>query len=363
MKVAIAHDHFLYLGGAERVLIALLAMYPQADVYLALAAQNNIALLKKHTAGNIITSPFNRPPLVRRFADWFKPFLYFWWESLDLSSYDLIISSSHSFSSKSIIAPTNVVHISYIHTPPRYLYDEYNETRWIRHPLARTLLKPIFSWMQRKDYAAAQRPNVLIANSKTVQERIKRYYNRDSIVIYPPVRIPQKTILRERKLQYFLCVSRLVRQKGVDLAVRTCTKWNLPLVVVGTGPQEIYLRSLARPTVRFLGFVPDNKIAGVYRKAKALLYCARDEDFGIVPVEAMAHGVPVIAHNSGGIRETVIDGKTGTLFDEHNIDALVRAIQRFGGLRFLQKNLLVHARRFSRENFKREFIEVTKQVL
>lgn len=356
MRVAIVHDHFLYLGGAERVLLALLTICPRADVYLALATQDNAALLKKHTAGNIITSPFNHFPNALNLADWFKPLLYFWWESLDLSDYKLIISSSHSFSAKSVITPPGVVHVSYIHTPPRYLYDEYNETRWIRNPFVKTLVKPIFSWVRNKDYTAAQRPDVLIANSKTVRDRIRRYYNRDSVVVYPPVKTHKR--LPKNTPKYFLCASRLVKQKGVDLAVHTCTKLALPLAVVGAGPQKKHLRSIAGPTVQFLGFVPDNKMEEVYGGAKALFCCARDEDFGMVPVEAMAHGVPVIAYNAGGVRETMIDEKTGVMFNDFNIESLIGAIKRFENLSFSQEFLLAHARQFSEERFIREFKRV-----
>lgn len=354
-RVAIVHDALLYKGGAERVLWVLLRKFPSADVYTSFFAPSLRDEVQHLTGGRVFVSPFDRLPLARRFADWFKLPLFYYWESLDLSSYDLIISSSHSFSAKSIMAPAGTVHISYVHTSPRYLYDEYNETRWIRNPVVQTLLRPVFSWMRRKDYAAAQRPNILTANSKTVQQRIKRYYDRDSVVIYPPIRTPPKAVLNDRKPTYFLCVSRLVKQKGIDLAVRTCATLNLPLVVVGVGPQEKYLRSISGPTVKFLGFISDDKMANVYCKARALLYCARDEDFGMVPAEAMAHGVPVIAYNSGGVRETVIDRKTGVLFDDHTVESFIGAVKSFESLRFSKKFLLAHARQFSEERFMREF--------
>lgn len=360
-RVAVVHDAVLYLGGAERVLLTLLSMYPNADVYSAFATQNNIALLKKYTTGKIVTSPFDNLPLAHRFADWFKPPLYLWWESLDLSSYDLIISSSHSFSAKSIIVPTNVVHISYIHTPPRYLYDEYNETRWMKNPLIQLLLKPFLSWMRRKDYSAVQRPNVLIANSKTVQKRIKKYYGRDSAIVYPPVVIAKRLLTGRQR--YYLCVSRLVKQKGIDLAIQVCNKLREPLVIVGKGQEEAKLRASAGSTIEFRGWVPEEKMAQVYAGAKALIFPAIEEDFGMVPIEAMAHGVPVIGYNSGGLKETVIDGKTGVMFNNHTIESLVGAIKRFDGLRFSQQYLIDYAQQFSEKRFAQEFTNIVNKLL
>ncbi|MBI5620169.1 glycosyltransferase [Candidatus Gottesmanbacteria bacterium] len=363
LRVAVIHDALLYMGGAERVFSAILRLYPTADVYTAFLVPELRGWVSRYTSGNVFVSPFDRIPYIRRFADWFKPAILFWWESLDLSSYDLIISSSHSFSAKSVIVPDGVTHVSYVHTPPRYMYNEYNESRWTRHPLVKFLLKPVFFWMKKKDYIAAQRPDVIIANSKTVQQRIKRYYSRDSVVIYPPIYVPPKAVLRDRKPTYFLCVSRLVKQKGIDLAIRACDELKLPLVIVGTGPQEAYLRSIAGPTVIFLGFVSDDKMAEAYRKARALLYCSRDEDFGMAPVEAMAHGVPVIGYSSGGVRETVADGKTGTLFSRYSASYLEQSIKIFLMRSWSAEACRRQATRFSERRFANEFIKIVSRVL
>lgn len=359
-RVAVAHDAVLYLGGAERVFAAILHLFPTADVYTAFLVPEMRGWVGRYTSGNVFVSPFDRILCARRFADWFKPLLYFWWESLDLFRYDLVISSSHSFSAKSVIVPPGVIHVSYIHTPPRYLYDEHNETRWIRHPLANFLLKPVFSWMRKKDYAAAQRPDVLIASSQTVKERIRRYYRRDSVVVYPPVKMPRR--LPKSAPKYFLCVSRLVKQKGVELAIQTCNMLRASLVIVGKGPQEARLRSLSGPTIIFRGWVPDEKMAQVYAGAKALIFPAIEEDFGIVPIEAMAHGVPVIAYNSGGLRETVIDGKTGVMFNNHTIESLIGAIKRFDGLRFSQQRLIDYVQQFSEKRFAQEFTNIVNKL-
>ncbi|MBI5449130.1 glycosyltransferase [Candidatus Gottesmanbacteria bacterium] len=360
MRVAIVHDHLLYLGGAERVILALLDLFPYADVYLGFLSDEGRTLLRRKTKGIVVSSLFNRFPFAQQMPDWYKPALLWYWERLNVSRYDLVISSSHSFSSKSIIVPAGTVHVSYIHTPPRYLYDEYNETRWTRHPAVQAFLRPVFSWMRRKDHAAAQRPNVLIANSKTVQQRITRYYGRDSVVIYPPIHTPPKVILRGRKPTYFLCVSRLVKQKGIDLAIRACGELKLPVVIVGTGPQEAYLRSIAGPTVIFLGFVSDDKMAEVYRKARVLLYCSRDEDFGMAPVEAMAHGVPVIGYSSGGVQETVVDGKTGILFSDYSITGLEGAIHKLLRHSWSPRLLRSQAEKSSEKEFMKQMKTIIK---
>lgn len=359
MRVAIIHDVFIEFGGAERVLMVLLDIYPAADVYiplLSIAGRNEI---EKKTHGKIITSLFNLIPFAHTASSLFKPFLYFYWESLDLSSYDLVISSSHSFSSKSVITLPETLHISYIHTTPRYLYGEFNEMRTVQTWPFRFFFVPVLSWLRRKDFVAAQRPDVLIANSQTVARRIKKYYQRDSVVIYPPVFLSRE-VPRDRKKEYYLCVSRLVKQKGVELAVRTCSQHNLQLVVVGAGPQERYLRSIAGPTIVFKGYVDDRTLDRMYVHAKALLYCSIQEDFGMVPVEAMAHGVPVVAYKSGGTIETVLHKKTGILFDQYTIDGLKDAIDTIGRLTIDPRDCIRQAARFSNKRFVTKIKEIIR---
>lgn len=361
MKVAIVHDHFLYFGGAERVLLSLLKIFSQADVYLAFASQQWLSVVKKSTSGKVFVSPFNKLPFVQQSADWYKPIIFTYWEHLVLAKYDLVVSSSHSYSSKSVCVSRGTPHMSYVLTPPRFLYEEFNETQWLKKMPWRMMFGPFLSRMRQWDYKSAQRPDVLIASSKTVQDRMRRYYKRDSIVIYPPVAIPRK--LPKRDPRYYVCVSRLVKQKGIDLAIRACNKLRAPLVVVGKGAEEGRLRAAAGKTITFRGFVSDEKMADVYAGAKALIFPAIDEDFGIIPVEAMAHGVPVIAYNSGGIRETVIDGKTGILFREYTTIALRNEINRLERLHFSQKTLRQHALRFSEKNFREKVREVVAFIL
>ncbi len=363
MRVAVVHDHFLYFGGAERTVFEILTMFPGADLFTAFIHEKMDAKVRSLVHGTIRVSPYNRLVFSYGVADLFKPLVYQWFESLNMSGYDLVVSSSHAFSSKSVRVGLGGRHVSYIYTPPRFLYGWQNETSWIRMPVIRALLHPWFMRLRQKDYQAAQRPDVLIAASQTVQERIRHVYRRNSLVIYPPVMVTDPSPITRQKRQYYLVVSRLVKQKGVDLAIRACNKLHVPLVVVGEGKEERALKRLAGPTVRFLGFVPDEQMKYIYHRAKALLYCSREEDFGLTPLESMAHGVPVIAFRSGGVRESVIDGKTGVLFDEYTLEGLVSAIRESHRRHFSSVAAKRHAATFSRDVFRKRFLSCVADIM
>jgi glycosyltransferase involved in cell wall biosynthesis len=361
-RVAIVHDVFIEQGGAERVLLRLLSLYPGADVSAPLITPKARRLLKKAGAGTIVTSPFNSLPLVHSASILLKPVLFLYWQTLNFSGYDLVISSSHSFSSKAVRTPAHALHISYIHTSPRYLYDEYSETRILKNPLMKGVLWPLLAWLRAQDFAAAQRPDVLVANSRAVARRIRKYYGRSSVVIHPPVLLPKRVPKRlPLDQQYYLCFSRLASQKGIDLAVRACTQLGRPLKVVGEGSERAYLESIAGPTVQFLGRVPDKQLAKIFTGARAMIYPAIEEDFGMAPVEAMGYGVPIIAHRSGGTKETVIEGKTGIFFDEWTVAGVGRAIEQFERRRFSPAACRRQAEHFSAAHFDRQFRALVKQ--
>lgn len=355
MKTAIIHDVFVEFGGAERTLLALLEMYPSADVYCPLVAKRNAKMIKEKTIGNVYSFFLNRFSFSYRIASFFKPLIYLYWEQLDLSAYDLVISSSHSFSSKSVITGPRTRHVAYIYTPPRYLYTEYNEHEFLRREPWRTLVGPIFSWLRSLDYVGAQRPDILIAISKNIQDRIRKYYRRESVVVYPPVRISINPIKNWRNGEYYICVSRLAKQKGIKLIIDTCNRYSLPLLVVGVGEQMKSLKRLAGPTVRFLGHVSDAEMHTVYNRARALLYCSLDEDFGIVPVEANAHGLPVVAYASGGVLETIVSGKSGVFFDKYTPAGLFESIERLNNSDITSNECHRIATNFSQEHFTRAF--------
>ncbi len=350
-RVAIIHDIFIEFGGAERTLLALLEMYPSADVYCPLIAKNNVLLVERYTKGKLFTSWLSYAPLAKNLSSFLKPFIFEYWEALDLSAYHLVISSSHSFSSKSVITGPQTRHVAYIYTPPRYLYAEYNEREFLRREPWRTLFSPLLSWLRCLDYIGAQRPDMLIAISKNIQKRIRKYYRRESIVVYPPVSVSVDPIKNWRNGEYYICVSRLAKQKGTRLIIDACNRYQLPLCVVGVGEQMKTLKRFAGPTVKFLGYVPDNKMHVVYNRARALLYCSLDEDFGIVPVEANAHGLPVVAYASGGVRETIMSGKNGILFDTYTPRGLFESIEKLNDSDITSQTCHKIAANFSQEQF------------
>lgn len=356
LRVAIAHDSYLYEGGAERVLRRLLKLFPQADVFVALIKPRfRAGLARKH---HIITSPFSVAWLPERWASFLKPFIRWWWRSLDFSQYNLVISSSHSFSSKALRVGGVTRHISYIYTPPRFLYDEFNEMNWLRWSMIRWLLSGVLGRWRTADFHDAQGPDILITSSRTTQGRIQKHYQRASTVIFPPVDVKGQKTSATAKRRYFLFHSRLVKQKGAELVIKTFNKLKLPLVVVGDGSERKRLERLAGPTITFLGFVPDKQLTSVYSSAKALVFAAQDEDFGLVPVEAMARGVPVIAFRSGGVTETVVPGKTGLLFDEYSLESLEKALEQFEKIKWSKAALRQHVARFSAKRFDQQFMKI-----
>lgn len=377
-KVALVHDVFIEFGGAERVLLELIALYPDADIYVPLLSQSKRKLLAQYCTGTIHTSWLNAVPFVHSASIILKPLLYLYWQFLDVSNYDLVISSSHSFSSKGVITGPNTYHLSYVHTPPRYLYVEFNETQILRRPFFRAILTPLLSWLRMHDFISAQRADMLVANSKVVAARIAKYYRRRAQIVYPPVRMVSKQLLVKAKLQwqqvwqakvvaqlpvaqraffaalrqkkYYVCFSRLSKQKGIDLAVKVCSELQRPLLVIGDGSQKAYLQSLAGKTVAFTGAVSDFEKASLLSQAKGLIYCSIEEDFGMVTAEALAHGIPVIGYNSGGTPE-IVTNSTGILFDNFSKESLAQALRKFEKRHFTIQACQQRARIFAAQKF------------
>lgn len=360
MKVAIIHDSFLYMGGAERVATALFDMFPGAVVYTAFIPQHVRQQLTRDKRVHIVVSPFNFPFVSETIASLLKPLVLNWWRIIDLSGFDLVISSSHSFSAKSVTVSGATRHISYIHSPPRYLYNSSHQLLWIHNPLLSPIIKPLLFLLRRADMQAAKSPHMLLTNSKVVQKRIQTCYHRDSVVIPPPVSLPTK--IPSRKPSYYVCFSHLLKQKGIDIAIRASNIMKLPLLVVGSGPEETNLRSIAGPTVSFMGWVPEYQIGSIYSGAIALIYPSVDEDFGIVPVEAMAHGVPVIAFGSGGTMETVVEGQTGLFFNSFTENSLIAALDAFQSRSWSSAACRRQARKFSSGRFITHMHRIIQQV-
>jgi len=351
MKTAIIHDAFLHIGGAEKVFLELVDLYPEADIYIPIINKNLLYLIEKKTKGNIYSSFLSKLSFFYRYASIFKPLLIFYWENLNLKKYKIIITSSHSFNSKLVNTTKETTHISYVYTPPRYLSKHFNEIRFLKNSLIRILLFPLLRWLKKKDYQSGQKPTLIISISKTIQNRIWNTYNRKSLVIYPPVNLSQ-LITKKGKGKYYLCFSRLAKQKGISLAVKTCTKLQLPLIVVGTGSELGNLKKIAGPTIVFKGFIKDEELEEIFINTKAMINCAIEEDFGMVTIEAASRGIPTIGYNSGGLKETIIKNKTGIFFDEHTVESLSEALIKFEKKSFDSKDCYNFSRKFSTKIFR-----------
>lgn len=354
-KVAIISDVVMDVGGAEKVLEVFLEMFPESDLHTLLVTDKaRERIRKKFPKVKIVTSCFQKIvdyKIDLKYLSLIKTFSWIYWEMLDLRKYDLVISSSHSFGSKAVRGGKR--HVSYVHTPPRYLYDEFNEMSLIKRWPFKLVCWPLLSFLRMIDKKGASRPDVLVANSKNVQFRIKKYYGRDSVVVYPAVEVKSKVKNKKLKVkkEYYVCLSRLVKQKGIELAVRTCISHGLRLVVVGDGPEKENLRKIAGDQISFKDNCSDKEKFILMQKAKALIYPSIEEDFGIVPVEALSVGTPVVGYNSGGVKEVIISGKNGVLFDDFSERSLYKAILKLDKLKITKSDCIDSVERFSRERF------------
>ena len=330
MKVALIHDHLAQDGGAEKVLEVFCGMFKTAPIYTLLYDKKNVE--HRYPNRRIDVSIIQKMPGGVRFYQWYLPFMPMAVEFFDLREYDVVISDTSSFA-KGVITTPQSTHICYCHTPTRYLWSDthqyINELKYNKFvkKVASIILSRIRIW----DRLAADRVDYFIANSKTVQERIKKYYKRDSELIYPPVET-HKFFISQSLGDYFLIGCRLAPYKRVDLVVETFKKLgaDFKLKVFGDGVDLKRLKKIAKdsPNIEFLGRVSDEKKAELMSKCLAFIH-PQEEDFGISKVEAMASGRPVIAYKKGGALETVIEGKTGTFFEEQSLESLSLAVQKF----------------------------------
>lgn len=359
MNVALVHDWLLTIGGAERVLEQLAFLYPDAPIYSVLV--DPAVLPPSLTSHHHIQTWIRHLPLSRRLYKRYLPLMPWAIEDLDLSSYDLVLSDCSAVS-KGVVTRADTVHISYIHTPMRYAWDLYHEYR--HREVGRftgAVMGPLFSYIRQWDYLAAQRPDVLVANSLAVKRRIAKHYRRDSMVIPPPVDV-DRFVVAEGPGDYYLALSRLVPYKRLDIAVEACSRLKLPLVVAGDGPERGRLERMAGPTVRFVGHVTDAEVAHLLRDCRALLFPG-EEDFGIVVVEAGACGRPVVAYGRGGALDTVIPEETGLLFYDQSVEALVNALQQEPKISWNREMIRQNAERFRPDNFRTAYQAVVDQAL
>ncbi len=331
IKGALVHDFLVSYGGAERAFQAIAELYPEAPIYTLLASPE---LVEKYFKGRDIRVSWlgKLPRWIRKRYRLFLPFFPSAVEAFDLREFDLVVSSSSAWG-KGIVTRLNTKHIAYLHSPMRYAWD-YHE-QYLSELGARgkfsLFTRALLSYLRVWDRQAAERPDFLIANSRYTEARIEKYYRRESVVIYPPVSFTETPrIVTEsiRKRDYFLVVSRLTRSKKVDVVVEAFNKLGLPLVIVGSGPEEESLRKKANRNITFTGFVEDSRLVELYAGARALLFPS-EEDFGLAAAEALSFGTPVIAFEYGGIREIVESGKTGELYHAQTPEIAAEGVRRF----------------------------------
>lgn len=362
MQVALVHDFLIQNGGAEAVLKIFAEMFPEAPIFTLVHDENKID--KFFQDRKIITSFIQRIPFGKNKYQWFLPFMSTAVEQLDLTHYDLIISSSSAFA-HGVITNPNSCHICYCHTPTRYLWtDTYDYVRDLKYNgLIKRIIPLFLNYLRVWNRLSAERPNFFIANSKCVQDRIKKYYNQGSFIIYPPVEINKFSVAENVEIAknkgYFLTGGRLVAYKKYDLVVKAFNKLGIRLIIFGEGPEYGKLRSLAKPHIRLLGKVSADERTKLYKNAIAFIH-PQEEDFGITAIESMASGRPVIAYKAGGALETVIDNVTGVLFDDQTWEELTDVIIKFRPENFNPRAIRAHAEKFNVEKFKtsiREFVD------
>lgn len=364
LKTAIVHEWFTVPAGAELVVKYIHKLYP-APIYAILKDDKKLkgTYFEDKT---IITSFIQRLPFAKKHYRKYLLLFPLAVEQFNLEEYDVILSSSHAVA-KGVISNSRQLHITYCHTPLRYawdLYFEYLRSSGLNKGLSSLIARLVLHYLRIFDVASTNRVDYFIANSNFVAKRIWRTYRRKAKVIYPPVEVEDYEA-RTEKENFYLVVSRMVPYKKVDLVVRTFNELNRRLIVIGTGPEMTKIKKIANKNVEFLGYLQRSALRGYMAKAKALIMPVI-EDFGIVPVEAMAHGTPVIGMGIGGVAETVEDGKTGVLFYEQNVDSLKNAIKRFEKIedKFDPLYIRKHSLKFGVERFKKEykgFVEKAKE--
>ena len=360
LKIALVHDWLTGMRGGERVLEALCERFPQAELFTLLHVPGSVSPLIERRP--IHTTSLQRMPGSRRHYRRYLPAFPLLIRELDLSGFDLVISSSHCVA-KSVITPRSATHICYCHTPMRYAWDQFDQyfgparVGW----LTSVGLRPILSALARWDRSTAGRVGRYLTNSHHVAGRIRRYYNREATVVYPPVDTRFYRPDGATRERYALVVSALVPYKRIDVAIEACALARMPLKIVGTGPERSRLARLASADTTFLGQLSNEEIRQLYRRA-AFVMLPGEEDFGIVPVEAQACGRPVVAYRRGGALETVIDGETGILVDEQTPAAFAAAVSDAFDRSFDQSLLRRNAERFGPERFRDELEQVLKSV-
>lgn len=348
MRVAIIHYWLVGMRGGEKVIEALCEMYPQADIFTHVYVPDMVSeRIRQH---RIIPTFINSLPRAAKMYKTYLPLMPLALEQLDLRGYDLVISSE-SGPAKGIIPPSEALHVCYCHTPMRYIWNMYHDYRNGAGRITRMVMPPLSHYLRMWDATSAARVDSFVANSTTVAGRIRRYYKSDSTVIYPPVDTESFSIADRSELgDYYLMAGELVSYKRPDLAVRAFNEMKQELIVIGGGEMLDEIRRIAGPTITVMGSQPFDVLRKHYARCRALVFPG-EEDFGMVPVEAMASGRPVIAFGRGGATETVIDGISGVLFAEQTAEAICSAVKRLTEIEIDPQAIAAHANQFGRKPF------------
>ena len=358
-KIALVFDWMTNPGGAEKVNLTLHKMFPQAPIFTSIF---NTKALKGFEKAAITTSFIQNLPFAKTKHQLYLSFMPYAYELFDLSNYDIVISSSHSCA-KGIITKPETMHVCYCHTPMRYAWDNWHAyiREYKMNPILKRIGKKRIHKLRMWDKVSSSRVDYYIANSNTTKKRIEKYYNRQATVIHPMI-TASKYKIADKTRGYFLAVGRLIPYKKFDLIVETFNRIGLPLKIAGTGNMEAELKRQAKGNIEFLGYVSNKELRKLYSECEALIF-PQVEDFGIIPLEAMASGRPVIALEEGGALDTVIEGKTGIFFEKQTPLHLKKTIETYQETKktFKPENLQHHAKFFDKKEFSKNLMSYLKE--
>lgn len=365
MRVALIHDYLNQYGGAERVLEKLMQIFPDAPIYTLLYDPRALpdSLSSRLEKREVVTSSINKAPGAakkHKFYLWALPYAAEQW---DFSNFDLLVSDSHSFA-KGIVSPPKSVHISYCHTPLRYVWDLTNEYQedYPYPGLIKKILPLGTHYLRIWDRLAAQRPDRLLTNSTFVKKRIKKYYDREAKVVHPPVEREGLEVNKAPTDDFYLLVSRLIPYKKVDLAIRAFNELGKSLKIIGAGPKAKKLKELAQPQIEFLGEIHGEELKKYYSKAKGFIL-PQKEDFGIAPIEAMASGTPVLGFKAGGALDYIEEEKNGLFFEKQTPKSLIKAFKKFEKTKFDAAKIRKTSARFDQKHFRSKIKSTVEKTL